>query len=120
VRHVREVLPWADERAQTPLETRVRLACIDGAVAPDELQYAVRDKRGRIVGFGDLAWLKRARPLIGEADGRTPHSAPAALLYDRRRSNEFVLSYCDIVRFTWADALQPIYIQQIVRAALAA
>lgn len=118
--HVREMAALADGRAGSPLESRVRLACIDGDVAPDDLQYPVLDLRGRVVGYGDLAWLRRARPLIGEADGEEVHSRPRAVFYDRWRSNEFVTRSCDIVRFTWSDALRPVYVQQIVRAALAA
>ncbi len=117
--HVRQAAALADGRAASPLESRVRLACVDGQLAPDELQYPVRDASGRIVGYGDLAWLQRHRPLIGEADGREPHSLPEAVLHDRRRANEFVIGCCDIVRFTWADSLRPAYIRQTVRRALA-
>jgi len=119
--HVREMASLADGRAGSPLESRVRLACIDADLAPDDLQYPVLDSRGGVVGYGDLAWLRRrTRPLIGEADGREVHSRLQAVLYDRRRANEFVTRSCDIVRFTWSDALRPVYVQQIVRAALAA
>lgn len=118
--HVREMAALADGRAASPLESRVRLACIDGDVAPDELQYPVTNSVGVVVGYGDLAWIRRRRPLIGEADGRDVHTNTQALFHDRRRANNFVLQACDIVRFTWADGLRPVYIQQIVRSALAA
>lgn len=118
--HVREMAARADGRAASPLESRVRLACIDGGVPPDELQYPVLDSAGIVLGYGDLAWLRRRRPLIGEADGRDVHTLPNALFHDRRRANNFIGQSCDIVRFTWADAIRPVYIQQIVRTALAA
>ena len=121
--HVRKAAMHADGRAQSPLESRCRLACIDGDVAPDELQYPVANNWGVVVAYGDLAWLKRKRtpkPLIAEADGTEPHSRPKPLLYDRRRQNDVVLQECDVVRFTWADALRPAYVQGVVRAALAA
>lgn len=117
--HVREMAALADGRAASPLESRVRLACIDGEVAPDELQYPVVNDVGVVMGYGDLAWVRRRRPLIGEADGRDAHTNTQALFHDRRRANNFVLQACDIVRFTWADGLRPVYIQQIVRSALA-
>lgn len=118
--HVREMAALADRRAASPLESRVRLACVDGDLAPDELQYPVMNGAGVVMGYGDLAWLRRRRPLIGEADGHDWHTAARAVLYDRRRSNDFVGRSCDIVRFTWADAMRPIYVQQVVRAALSA
>ena len=116
--HVREMAALADGRAASPLESRVRLACIDGDVAPDELQYPVVNNVGVVMGYGDLAWVRRRRPLIGEADGRDVHSTTQALFHDRRRANNFLLQSCDIVRFTWADGLRPVYVQQVVRAAL--
>jgi hypothetical protein len=119
--HVRAALDVADGRAASPLESRVRLACIDGDLAPDDLQYVVRDDCGTLVAIGELAWWKnRLRPLIAEADGREVHSRPEAVLHDRRRTNALVVRSCDVVRFTWADSLRPVYIQQVVRSALRA
>jgi hypothetical protein len=121
--HVREAAAHADRRAESPLESRIRLACIDGLIPPDDLQYPVEDQFGGVIAYGDLVWLKRKRttkPLIGEADGREPHSRPKALLYDRRRQNAVVGRACDVVRFTWGDALKPTYVQYVVRTALAA
>ena len=57
-------------------------------------------------GRADMAWKKRRRPLVGEADGAGPHSLPDALFKDRRRANNFVGAGVDIVRFTWRDARQ--------------
>jgi len=56
---VRELVRYADGRAANPLESRVRLACIDGDVPPDELQWEVFDEHGRLLGIADLAWFKR-------------------------------------------------------------
>jgi hypothetical protein len=121
--HVRQAAELADARAESPLESRVRVACVDGHLPPDDLQYPVEDSSGLVVAYGDLAWLRRPhtkKPLIAEADGRGPHELPAAVLHDRRRANTMVGRSCDMVRFTWADALRPAYVQQAVRAALAA
>lgn len=119
--HAREAAALADGRAASPLESRVRLACIDGEVAPDDLQYVVRDRWAVVVAIGDLAWLRnRTRPLIAEADGKGPHNLPTAVYHDRRRGNALVIQCCDTVRFTWSDSLRPIYVQQVVRSALAA
>jgi len=120
VRRLRELLPLADGRAQSPLETRVRLACIDAGLAPDDLQYVVRDRWGRLLGIADLAWWRcRRRALVAEADGVDAHSAPHALLHDRRRANDFTLAEVDTVRFTWADAVRPAYIASVIRRGLA-
>ena len=111
--------PWlleADGRAESPLESRSRLRCVDGNVAPDELQYPVRDRAGRLLGFGDLTWTW-AR-LVAEADGAEPHSQPEAVYRDRRRQNDFANAGFTVVRFTWQDTLAPDYIPHVIRAAL--
>lgn len=111
----------ADGRAASPLESRVRLDCIDGGVPPDDLQWAVRDRDGFIIGYGDMAWVRgRRRPLVAEADGVDVHTTPKALLWDRRRANGFVGSGVDTIRFVWADTMARGAIASAVRRALAA
>ena len=92
--------------------------CIDGGLAPDDLQWNVFDHDGRHLGRADMAWKKRRRPLVGEADGAGPHSLPDALFKDRRRANNFVGACVGIVRFTWRDARQIGCCAAIVRYAL--
>lgn len=118
---LRQMFRVADARAESQVESRVRLACIDGKLPPDELQYPVRDEFGNLLAVGDMAWLKgRRRPLIAEADGESVHSLPEAVYRDRRRGNSLVAQACDTVRFTFADSLRPAYIVSTIKAALAA
>ncbi|WP_406077758.1 hypothetical protein [Micromonospora sp. NBC_00858] len=114
----RGYLAEADGRAQSPLETRARLRCVDGRVPPDALQLEVRDGDGYLLGIGDLGW--RGPRVIAEADGRDAHASPAAVFADRRRQNRLVNAGWTVLRFTWSDTLQPDYIPQTVRQALAA
>lgn len=107
---VRRWWPLADGRAASPLETRVRLICVDGGVPPTDLQHPFRDGHGRTIGIADFWWEKHQ--LIGEADGLGPHSLPQALLRDRERQNALQLWHpgVRIVRFTWQDLKRPQYI----------
>ncbi|MEU7779238.1 MULTISPECIES: type IV toxin-antitoxin system AbiEi family antitoxin domain-containing protein [Micromonospora] len=114
----RGYLAEADGRAQSPLETRSRLRCVDGGVPPDTLQLEVRDDDGYLLGIGDLGW--RGPRLIAEADGRDAHGTPEAAYADRRRQNRLVNAGWTILRFTWQDTLHPTYIPQTVRQAIAA
>ncbi|WP_223809239.1 endonuclease domain-containing protein [Nocardiopsis listeri] len=104
----------ADGRAQSPLETRIRLICQDGGVPPDELQRRFTDRSGRTVAVVDFWWEKTR--LIGEADGLGPHGTARALARDRERQNALQVLYPDvrIVRFTWADLRRPGYILALV------
>ncbi|MFC4149099.1 type IV toxin-antitoxin system AbiEi family antitoxin domain-containing protein [Micromonospora mangrovi] len=112
----RRFLAEADGRAQSPLETRTRLRCVDGGVPPDVLQLEVRDDDGYLLGVGDLGW--RSARLIAEADGRAPHRTPAALFEDRIRQNRLVNAGWRVLRFTWSDTLRPDYIPAAVHSAL--
>ncbi|MER7888931.1 type IV toxin-antitoxin system AbiEi family antitoxin domain-containing protein [Micromonospora sp. NPDC094482] len=112
----RRHLAEADGRAQSPLETRTRLRCVDGRVPPDALQLEVRDDDGYLLGIGDLGW--RGPRVIAEADGRAAHDTAAAVFADRRRQNRLVNAGWTILRFTWADTLHPDYIPWTVRQAM--
>ena len=107
---VRDWWSLADGRAQSPLETRVRLVCVDGGVPPGALQHRFTDRSGRLIGIVDFWW--EDRELIGEADGIGPHSTPQALARDREHQNALQLCYPNIrmVRFTWQDLRRPSYI----------
>jgi hypothetical protein len=113
----RGYLAETDGRAQSPLETRTRLRCVDGRVPPDALQLEIRDDDGYLLGIGDLGW--RAPRVIAEADGEGPHRLPDAVFADRRRQNRLTNAGWKILRFTWQDTLDPAYIPWAVRQALA-
>jgi very-short-patch-repair endonuclease len=114
----RRHLGEADGRAQSPLETRVRLRCVDGRVRPVELQHVIRDDDGHILGVADLAWP--CARLAVEADGVEPHGTPEAIYADRRRQNRLANAGWRVLRFTWQDTLRPDYIPYTVSAALQA
>ncbi|GAB3723263.1 hypothetical protein [Nocardiopsis nanhaiensis] len=107
---VRRWWPMADGRAASPLETLVRLICIDGGAPPTDLQHRFRDGNGHTIGIADFWWEEHR--LIGEADGHGPHSHPQALLRDRDRQNALQRWHpgVRIVRFTWQDLKRPQYI----------
>jgi hypothetical protein len=113
----RRYLTEADGRAQSPLETRTRLRCVDGRVPPDALQLEVRDADGYLLGIGDLGW--RGPRIVAEADGRAAHDTPDAVFADRRRQNRLANAGWAILRFTWQDTLDPGYIPWTVRQAIA-
>lgn len=112
----------ADGRADSPLETRVRLLATDIGYPPDHLQYPVCGDGGELFGFGDLGWeLGGGRLLIAEADGHAPHELPSALFRDRHRANDFAsLGTIEMVRFTWADTTRPEYLRSVLRQHLGA
>ncbi|WP_047869046.1 hypothetical protein [Nocardiopsis sp. RV163] len=108
--NVRRWWALADARAQSALETRVRLVCVDGGLPPDELQRRFTDGWGRTIAVVDFWW--EGPGLIGEADGLGPHGLPQILARDRERQNALQRWHpgVRIARFTWQDLERPEYI----------
>jgi len=76
-------LPWADRRAESPMESRMRWRFIDGGLPPPDLQIEVRDggREHRI----DTGWEEA---LVGaEFDGLEAHRTSRQLAADRDRHN---------------------------------
>ncbi|WP_241835185.1 endonuclease domain-containing protein [Pseudofrankia asymbiotica] len=112
-RWLREV----DGRAESALESRVRLVLSDAGLPPEELQYPIRDGFGTLVARVDMAWVSRQVCL--EADGAAFHGAPILdpkpLYYDRERQNQLQALRWRTVRVTWKDVLtRPAYIVKAV------
>ena len=79
---VRELLPLADGRAESPMESEARLAMIDGGLPVPELQFEVVDGNNQLRRL-DFAWPQER--IAVEYDGIDWHSEPDALRNDRRR-----------------------------------
>jgi putative AbiEi antitoxin of type IV toxin-antitoxin system len=103
----RDWLRLADRRAESPLETRIRLICLDGGLPPPQLQWPVWDSDHACGYRLDLAWP--AHLVAIEADGRGPHATPQALYRDRHRQNRLatLLPGLSLFRFTWNDTHTP-------------
>lgn len=79
---VRDLLPLADARAESPMESEARLTMIDSGLPMPELQYEVVDGNGQLRRL-DFAWPDLR--VAVEYDGVDWHTEPDALRNDRRR-----------------------------------
>jgi very-short-patch-repair endonuclease len=100
---MREALPLADARSESPLETRLRLILTRAGLPPESLQFNVRNEFGRVVARVDMAWPSLRLGI--EADGVEVHGLPRALHHDRRRQNDLQEVRWTILRFTWDDVV---------------
>jgi hypothetical protein len=80
---IRELLPLADGRAESPMESEARLVMIDGGLPTPELQYEVIDGNGERRRL-DFAWPQQR--VAVEYDGLDWHSGPEAMRRDRKRT----------------------------------
>lgn len=94
-----------DGRAESPLETRVRLILIDAGLAPDDVNHRV-EVRDRVVARIDLVWFRPGLKLALEADGEGPHGQPGPLFKDRTRQTMLTGLGWTVVRCTWDDAVR--------------
>lgn len=107
-RGIQAAHPWwqlADGRAESPLESRARLACLDAGIGPDALQLDILGSGGAHLGRIDLAWLlPDGTWLLVEIDGAAVHGAPDAVYRDRARQNGLVTAGGSrLLRFTARD-----------------
>ncbi|MGY1771377.1 DUF559 domain-containing protein [Blastococcus sp. SYSU D00813] len=111
----RAVLPLADQRAGSPMESVLRWLLHAARLPAPVLQHVVHDDRG-FVGQVDMAWPDR-RVLV-EFDGEV-HRERDVFVRDLRRQNGLVLAGWTILRFSSADVLgRPEAVVAAIRAAL--
>ena len=96
----RSALELSNPRAESPPESRLRLALVLAGLDPVP-QYVVLDADGRFVARVDLA-LPALRIAI-EYDGRAVHDREDVFTADRRRANQLVRVGWTVLRFTAAD-----------------
>jgi very-short-patch-repair endonuclease len=110
--------PWplVDPLSQKPIETLVRLPLVDAGIGPLISQYEVTTQSGILLAAIDLA-LPEYRIAL-EADGRAGHDNDPAFVWDRRRDVLLADEGWIVIRFSWLDALRPVYVVQTVTRAI--
>lgn len=79
---VRDLIPLADGRAESPMESEARLAMIDGGLPIPQLQYEILDGNRQLRRV-DFAWPEQR--VAVEYDGVDWHSGAEAMRRDRAR-----------------------------------
>ncbi len=99
---LRALVPYADRRADSPMESRMRWRFIDGGLPAPDLQVRVGDfSRSRYL---DNGW--RDRRVGAEFDGLVAHMTAQQLKEDRRRHNWLTDQDWKLLHFTAADVYQ--------------
>lgn len=99
----RRAIDLADERAESPQETRLRVLLRTAGLEPVP-QYRVLDPTGRLLARVDLAFPQHR--LAVEYDGAW-HGEAGQLTRDRRRLNALVMAGWTVVHVTAADLHDP-------------
>jgi hypothetical protein len=101
VRRARRVLEFADAKAESPMETRLRMLLVLNGLPRPELQVTIRDEDGSPIGRPDLYYRQHRLGL--EYDGETHR---ASLVEDNRRQNRLLAAGVTLLRFTASDVMR--------------
>ena len=112
----RDVLPVADPRAESPMESVLRWLLHAAGVPAPEVQFDISARGGAFIGRADMAWPERK--VLVEFDGDL-HRARDVFVNDLRRQNQLIAEGWTVLRFTSADVYgRPREVVAAIRRAL--
>jgi Protein of unknown function (DUF559) len=102
VKQARRVIDFADERAESPLESAARVVFEQSGLEPPELQATIHgpDFALRV----DFRW--QGQKVIAEADGLVKYDDREDLLAERERDHLLREAGYTVVHFTWPELFQ--------------
>jgi very-short-patch-repair endonuclease len=109
------VLAYADRRAESPMETRLRMLIVQAGLPKPQVQWVVQDEHSRTAVWLDLAWPELMIGVEYEGEG---HTEPDQVLRDVGRYTELVDKGWRIYRYTKLEILrrQDLIVAQLTRA----
>jgi hypothetical protein len=105
VRRTRELFALARCGVDSPKETELRLALIDGGVPTVDTDIRIHDDDGELLARGDLG--ERRYLLWGEYDGYETHVERSVFASDRARDRWLERRGWHVMRFSQADLFRP-------------
>jgi hypothetical protein len=123
VRRIRAVLDFADPASGSAGESLSRAMIHQTGFEAPVLQHRVTDDAG-LVGYTDFCW-KRSR-IVGEFDGEEKYVKPEhlrgrtpsqAVIAERKRENRIRATGMHVVRWDWADLMQPGKLARVLASA---
>lgn len=119
------VVRLADERIESPGESRSRYLFWRHGLPAPTLQFEVYDAHGNLIGITDFAWPDHG--LLGEFDGRVkygrllkPGQEPSDVVFAEKRREDRLreLTGWSMIRLAWGDLSTPEHTAQRVRRML--
>jgi Protein of unknown function (DUF559) len=104
VRQARSAVDFADERAESPLESAARVVFAEADLEPPELQVTIHGEQEQFAARVDFLW--REQKAIAEADGLVKYKDRQDLLKERERDHQLRAAGYIVVHFTWQEIFQ--------------
>jgi hypothetical protein len=103
VAQARDVVAFADARAESPLESRSRVRIHEVGLPRPELQVEILDQVGSLIGRTDFCWP--GQRTLGEVDGRVKYASgdPQILFDEKLREDALRDQGWELVRWTSGD-----------------
>jgi very-short-patch-repair endonuclease len=98
IARLRRVIDLAEPKAESAMETRLRMLLVRARLPRPDAQVSIKDDRGRFLGRPDLFY--RRQRLAIEYDGGNHRDR---LVDDNRRQNRLINAGFRLLRFTAAD-----------------
>jgi Protein of unknown function (DUF559) len=106
VRQARRVVDFADERAESPLESAARVVFAEAGLEPPELQVTIHGAQEQEPFAARVDFLWREQKVIAEADGLVKYNDRVDLLKERERDHQLRAAGYTVVHFTWQEIFQ--------------
>jgi very-short-patch-repair endonuclease len=103
IERLHRVVELADARAESPMETLLRLLLLDSGLPAAQPQFEVRDSRGRLIARVDLAWPRIRLAVEYEGDH---HREQEQFRRDIGRVNALRMAGWAVLRLTADDVLR--------------
>jgi very-short-patch-repair endonuclease len=112
IKRLRRAIGFAEPAAESPMETRLRLAIVRARLPLPRAQVELHDRAGRFIARVDLYYPDRRLVIEYDGEGHKDRLVP-----DMRRQNALVNAGYHILRFTAPDLrVQASVVAQIRRA----
>jgi very-short-patch-repair endonuclease len=100
IKNFRQALALAEPAAESPMETRLRMALVLARLPRPRAQVAIHDPRGQFAGRVDLYYEQRRLAIEYDGSGHRD-----SLADDNRRQNRLLSTGIRLLRFTASDVL---------------
>lgn len=97
----RITVAFADENAESPLESLSRLRIAANGLPMPRPQAELCDQYGRFIGRSDFYWDEFG--VVGESDGDLKYDGPDSIINERGRHKAFEELGLIVVRWGWSD-----------------